>query len=97
MVKANHALSNSALGFYGGDLKDINEGQGVFWPYKKALPIHSGLCKFLGTKETFLQEKRLQSHMPPFHFFLYTNMSAVTSYENALWFKYSSLPVNCTK
>ena len=27
------------------------------------------LCKFLGTKETFLQEKRLQSHIPPFKFF----------------------------
>ena len=27
-----------------GDLKDINEGQGVFWPYKKARLIRSGLC-----------------------------------------------------
>ena len=32
------------LGFYFGDLKDTNEGQGVFWPYKKVRPIRSGLC-----------------------------------------------------
>ena len=32
------------LGFYGGDLKDTNERQGVFWPYKKERPIRSGLC-----------------------------------------------------
>ena len=30
--------------FYGGDLNDTNEGQGVFWPYEKARPIRAGLC-----------------------------------------------------
>ena len=43
------------LGFYGGDLKDTNERQGVFWPYKKERPIRSGLCVASGV---FVPDKR---------------------------------------
>lgn len=44
-LSMNFQLTKSKLlGFFVGDLKDTNEGQGVFWPYKKARPIRSGLC-----------------------------------------------------
>ena len=51
------------------------------------------LCKFLGTNgNCFTREKTSIPHAT-FLIFLYPNMAAVTSYENDLWFKYSSLPL----
>jgi len=52
-------LSNiKLLGCYGGDVKDINEWQGVFWPYKKARPVRSGLCVASGVVSSRLAAVR---------------------------------------
>ena len=48
-------------------------------------------------QKIFLHKKRVQSPQAAFLIFLYTNMAALTSYETALWFKYSSLPLYCKK
>ena len=37
-------LNKGGVEFRRGELKDIHEGQGDYWPYKEAQPIRSGSC-----------------------------------------------------
>ena len=39
-----HLLNKWDLEFRRGELKDIHEGQGDYWPYHEAQPIRSGSC-----------------------------------------------------
>ena len=48
-------------------------------------------------KNFFFKRKDFNPTGSVFNFFLYTNIAASTSYESALWLKYSSLPLYFTK
>ena len=91
--------------------KGVRKGKGVEVTFTKQVStpvIHilyiwivithvvSSYAKFL-EQNIFLYKKRVQSPQAAFLIFSYTNMAALTSYEAALWFKYSSLPLYCKK